>query len=364
MKQQTSTMMGTAAIATGLLLAAAAPSEAQERTWRMDIHAGVPNSSLYFQLTEEFARNVERMSAGRITARVLPDGAEIGAFEIMEAVDTGVIDVGYAWPHYWSGMHPAFMLFSNVPASVGMDQNVLMSWYYSGDGRALYNELLQDVMGFNVEAFLMQPMGPEPLGWFARPFETVEELRSFRFRVPPGIPGETYNAMGIPTVALPGSELVPAAQRGTLDAAEWIGPADDRNLGLHRVWNYYYLAGLHQHTSVAELLINRDWWNSLTEDLQAIIEAAVMQNVTQTMAVHMHQNALALVEYEAEGINVLNPPEEYFTAFLAAQGEVIQNYLDSNEFFARVYQSQVDFADLVRGYNLSNLGTYRAVTER
>jgi TRAP-type mannitol/chloroaromatic compound transport system substrate-binding protein len=354
---------GAVALASVLALGAPAPGQAQE-SWRMDIHTAVPNSSLYFRLTEEFAESLERMSGGRIQTHVLPDGAEIGAFELLEAVDGGVITAGYAWPHYWSGLHPAYVLFSNVPASVGMDQSVLMSWYYSGGGRELYRELMQDVMNLDVEAFLMQPMGPEPLGWFSREFENMDALRSLRFRVPPGISGETYNAMGVPAVALPGSELVPAAQRGTLDAAEWIGPADDRNLGLHRVWNYYYLQGLHQHTSVAELLVSKTWWDSLPDDLQAIVEAAVMQNVTLTMAVHMHENARAIAEYEAEGVNVLDTPEDYFTTFIEAQNGVIQNYLDTDEFFARVHESQVEFADLLRPYHSRALGTYTRVTDR
>ncbi|MDN2567082.1 TRAP transporter substrate-binding protein [Aquibium sp. A9E412] len=323
---------------------------AQEETHRMNIQTAVPTSSLYFGLVEDFAEKVETMSGGRIEVEVLPDGAEVAAFEILDAVSNCVVEAGYAWPHYWSGKHPAYVLFSNVPASTGMDQQSLMSWYYSGEGRALYTELTQDIMGMNVVPFLMQPMGPDPLGWFSKPFENMDEFRSIKYRSPPGIAGQTYNAMGVPAVAMPGGDIVPSAQRGTIDAAEWIGPADDRNLGLDSIWNYYYLQGLHQQTDVGELVVCRDFWDDLPEDLRAIVETAVMANVAMTQAVNLHENAKAVREYEEEGIQLLDTPDEYYELFIEAQNEVVQDYLADDPFFARVYKSQADFAELVYPY--------------
>ena len=353
----------TSAAAMATVLAGAATLHAQEETYELNIQTAVPNSSLYFQLTEDFAARVERMSGGRIEVTVLPDGAEVSAFEILDAVSDGVITGGYAWPHYWSGKHSAFVLFSNVPASTGMDQDTLMSWYYAGDGQALYDELVQDIMGYDVKTFLMQPMGPDPLGWFAEPFENMEDFRSIKYRSPPGIAGQTYNAMGVPAVAMPGGDIVPAAQRGTIDAAEWIGPADDQFLGLSDIWSNYYLQGLHQQTDVGELIINGQWWEELPDDLKAIIEAAVLANVTMTRAVNLKSNAEAVVDYEQQGINVLDTPDEYYTMFIEAQNEVIQDYMD-DEFFARVYQSQENFADMVYPYHSRIVTLYDRVIQR
>ncbi len=228
---------------------------------------------------------------------------------------TAFIEAGYAWPHYWSGKSPAFVLFSNVPASTGMDQQSLISWYYSGEGEDLYRQLLQDVMQLNVVSFLMQPMGPDPLGWFSKPFENMDEFRSIKYRAPPGIAGQTYNEMGVPAVAMPGGEIVPAAQRGTIDAAEWIGPADDRNLGLDKIWKYYYLQGLHQQTDVGELIVNKDFWDGLPDDLRAIVRSAVLANATMTEATNLVENAKAVREYEEAGINMLDTPDEYYDHF-------------------------------------------------
>lgn len=340
-----------AGVALGAVTLMGGASHAQDAEYTMNIQTAVPNSSLYFKLNEDFANRVERMSAGRLEVDVLPAGAEVAAFEILDAVSDGVVEAGYAWPHYWSGKHGAYVLFSNVPASTGMDQQSLMSWYYVGAGKDLYTELTQDIMGLNVVPFLMQPMGPDPLGWFSKPFENMEEFRSIKYRAPPGIAGRTYNQMGVPAVAMPGGEIVPAAQRGTIDAAEWIGPADDRNLGLSKIWDYYYLQGLHQQTDVGELIINKDFWDGLPDDLKAIVESAVMANVAMTQVTNLHENSKAVRQYEEEGINVLDTPDEYYDLFIKAQSEVIQDFLESDEFFAKVYQSQADFAKLVYPYH-------------
>jgi TRAP-type mannitol/chloroaromatic compound transport system substrate-binding protein len=169
--------------------------------------------------------------------------------------------------------------------------------------------------------------------------------------------------MGVPAVAMPGGEIVPAAQRGTIDAAEWIGPADDRNLGLSDIWDYYYLQGLHQQTDVGELIVNLDWWEELPDDLKAIIETAVLANATMTNATNLYENARAVQEYQEGGINVVDTPEEYYSAFIEAQNGVVTEYLESDEFFARVYQSQSDFADLVYPYHSRVVTLHRNVVE-
>ena len=345
-------------MSTALALATASSVKAQDEVHKMDIQTAVPNSSIYFGLLEKFAERLERMSNNRLEVRVLPDGAEVQAFEILDAVSDGIVEAGYAWPHYWSGNHSAYVLFSNVPASTGMDQQSLMSWYYEAGGQELYTELTDEIMGYNTVPFLLQPMGPDPLGWFSQPFESMEQFQELKYRAPPGIAGRTYNEMGVPSVAMPGGEIVPAAQRGTIDAAEWIGPADDQALGLNTIWDYYYLQGLHQQTDVGELQINRDFWDGLPDDLKAIIETAVLASEAETGHVNLHENAKAVRQYQEEGIEVLDTPEDYYTAFIEAQNTIIQEYIEENEFFAKVYESQVAFAELVYPYHSRNLELY------
>ena len=172
---------------------------------------------------------------------------------------------GYAWTHYWSGKHPTAGLFSNpmAGAGVGLDQLSHVAWIYEGGGYDLYRKLYTDMLKVNVEPLFVQPMGPDPLGWFKTPINDIADFKKMKYRSPPGITGEIFKEMGVAAVALPGGEIVPAAQRGVIDAAEWIGPADDLNLGLQTVWKNYYLQGLHQSTDIGEVLINKTVWDKL-----------------------------------------------------------------------------------------------------
>ena len=245
---------GAAALGTAFV---AAPVLAQNVT-RLKIQTAVPSSSIYYDLMKRMADRVDKMSAGRLKLEMLPDGAVVAAFEIVDAVDKGVVDGGYAWTHYWSGKNTAAGLYSNpaAGAGTGMDQLSHVAWLFQGGGYAMYKRFYSDALKLNIEPFMVQPMGPDPLGWFKNPINSLEDMKKLKYRSPPGLVGEIFKEMGINAVAMPGAEIVPAAQRGVLDAAEWIGPADDMALGFHNVFKHYYLQGLHHSTDVGEMLLN------------------------------------------------------------------------------------------------------------
>jgi TRAP-type mannitol/chloroaromatic compound transport system substrate-binding protein len=166
-----------------------------------------------------------------------------------------------------------------------------------------------------------------------------------KYRAPPGITGEIFKEMGVAAVAMPGGEIVPAAQRGTIDAAEWIGPADDRNLGLHTIWKNYYLQGLHQSTDVVEVLFNKDFFNGLTPDLQAILRTAAMASMAETYAFNVYRNAQAIVELrEKHGVEIRDTPEEFYGEYLRATNIVLDRYAAKDPFFKEVLDSQRNFA--------------------
>ena len=249
------------------------------------MQTAVPSASIYFELLKRYADRVDKMSNGRIKMEVLPDGAIVPAFEILDAVDKGIVEGGYAWTHYWSGKHPAAGIFSNPMAGSGVGLDQLRTSLGSDRRRrqqALPSGSTPKSSRSTCEPLMIQPMGPDPLGWFKRPIKDVADFKNMKYRAPPGITGEIFKEMGVAAVALPGGEIVPAAQRGTIDAAEWIGPADDLNLGLHTVWKNYYLQGLHQSTDIGEVLINKTWWNKLSPDLQEILRGAAMASMMET----------------------------------------------------------------------------------
>lgn len=348
------------AAAAVFLLGMPAPGQAaDQKSYSFSIQTAVPNASLYFKLLEKFSRQVDLMSGGRLKVEVLAAGAVVGPFEILDAVSNDVVKAGYVWPNYFSGKNSAFVLFSNAPASTGLDQASLVAWYYRGGGEKLYQELLEDVMKFNVKPFLMQPMGPDPLGWFKKPIKDMDEFKGFKYRSPPGIPGETYQAMGISAVGVPGGEIVPSAQRGVIDAAEWIGPADDRNLGLQKIWKYYYVQGLHQQTDIGQIFINGDFWKSLPPDLQEIIRVAAKANIAETLEANIYDNAVALHHFiDNEGVKVLDTPSDYYAKFIAQEKKVTQKYAEQNPFFKKVVDSQTEFAKMVYPYQSRILTLY------
>jgi TRAP-type mannitol/chloroaromatic compound transport system substrate-binding protein len=333
------------------MLAASTVAHAQQHRVRMQ--AGVPAASMFYELTKRFGDRVERMSNGRVKFEIVPDGAILPVYELLDGVDKGIVDAGYSWTHFWSGKHPAAGLFSNpmAGAGVGLDQMSHMAWFYEGGGEALYNKLWTDVLKVNVVGFMMHPMGPDPLGWFKQPIKDMADFRKLKYRSPPGITGEIFKEMGISATALPGSELLPAAQRGVIDAAEWIGPADDMNLGLHTVWKYYYLQGLHQSTDVSEVLFNKAYWNKLPKDIQEIIRAAAMASSLEGHNFHIARNAAALQKFKDEHkVQVLDTPKDFFPEFLRATNAVLDRYAAKDAFFKQVLDSQRTFSKNVVPY--------------
>ena len=334
-------LCGTVATVAAVVYAGAAFAQ-QQPTYRMRIQAAVPAASVYFELLKHFGERIDKMTGGRVKTEVLPDGAVVSAFEILDGVDKGVVEAGYAWTHYWSGKNPAAGLFSNpmAGAGVGLDQLSHMAWLTQGGGNELYQKLFSDVLKVNVQAFMIQPMGPDPLGWFKRPIKDTNDFKKLKYRAPPGITGEIFKEMGVSAVALPGGEIVPAAQRGTIDAAEWIGPADDLNLGLQTVWKYYYLQGLHQSTDVGDLYINKAFWNKLPADIQEIIRTAAMASIAETYTYNVYRNAQAVVKLRDQyKVQVLDTPKDFFPAFIKATNVVLDRFAAKDPYFKQVLES-------------------------
>jgi len=342
---------------------AVAPRDASaQQSFKMRLQTAVPAAADEFKMLQKFSQRVDAMTAGRLKIDVLPDGAVVGAFEILDAVDKGLVDSGFAWTHYWSGKHPAAMLFGSPSggSGLGMDQLAWVSWFLEGGGKELYRELFDQHLKVNVVGFIVQPVGPEALGWFKQPIRSLDDLRKRRFRTPPGIPGAIYKEMGVTAIALPGAEIIPSAERGVLDAAEWCCPVTDLAYGFHRAFKYYYLQGLHQNTVNGDIYINKNFWNKLPKDVQAIFEGATLASLMESTAYRIRANALALTELKTKhGVQVMETPPDYFPAFMAAAKKVMDENAAKNPFFKKVLDSQAEFAKQVVPYwvNIQKLNT-------
>jgi TRAP-type mannitol/chloroaromatic compound transport system substrate-binding protein len=347
--------------AAALLLVANSAVAQTAQSVKIRLQTAVPSASIYFELLKRYADRIDKMSAGRVKMEVLPDGAIVPAFEILDAVDKGVVEAGYAWTHYWSGKHPAAGLFSNPMAGsgAGLDQLSHMAWLLEGGGMDLYRKFYTQVLKVNVEPFMVQPMGPDPLGWFKNPINSVADFKKLKYRSPPGITGEIFKEMGVGAVALPGGEIVPAAQRGVIDAAEWIGPADDLNLGLHTIWKNYYLQGLHQSTDIGEVIVNKAVYDKLPADVKEIMKAAAMASMAETYSFNVFRNATAIVKLRNEfKVEIRDTPKDFFPEFVRATNVVLERYAAKDAFFKEVLDSQRNFGKTVVPYWTKILDLY------
>lgn len=349
------------ALILAMCLAFLGTSQAYAAKYTLQIQTAVPGSSMYFQTMDRLGKRIEKLSNGEIKVEVFADGAIVKAFEILDAVSEGIINGGQAWTHYWSGKHPAGLLFAAPTGGlgVGLDQAGLLAWAWEGDGNKLLNQYYQKELGYDIKAWLSMPMGPEPFGWFPKEYASVDEMRSAKFRSPPGIPSETFKLIGMPVVSMPGSEIVPSAQRGVIDAAEWISPGDDRNLGLADVWKHYYLQGLHQALSIGDVYINKTWFDKLPEHLQYVIEESMRASVADQVVMNVSLNSQALKEMVTKkGVKLEDTPDDYITEYMAAVPKILGKYADKNPFFAEVLKSLNDWAELTVPYQVKVNGVY------
>jgi TRAP-type mannitol/chloroaromatic compound transport system substrate-binding protein len=341
-------------------LITASPALAAKK-YELKIQTAVPSSSMYFETMERLGERIEKLSNGQIKVEVFASGAIVKAFEILDAVSDGIVNGGQAWTHYWSGKHPAGLLFAAPTAGlgVGLDQTGLLSWAWEGEGGDLLNQYYQEELHYNIKAWLTMPMGPEPFGWFPHSFDSLEELKQMKFRSPPGIPSESFKAIGMPVVSMPGSEIVPSAQRGVIDAAEWISPGDDKLLGLSDVWKSYYLQGLHQALSIGDVYINNDWYNSLPDHLKFVIEVSMKAMVADQVSMNVSINSEALRDMVVnEGVKLHDTPEEYFQAYMKVVPQIMNKYSDKSPFFKEVFESLNKWADLTVPYQVKVNGLY------
>ena len=324
----------------------AAPAASAKTTLR--VQSVIPTKADEVTMLRDYADNVRALTQGEVDIEILPVGAVVGVKETLDAVDKGLIEGGFAWTHYWSGKHPAASLFGSptAGAGLGMDNIAWVSWYMFGGGKELYDRLW-DEMGVNVKGLMLQPVGPEALGWFKEPINSLDDFRKYRYRAPPGIPGETYNEIGVAAVAMGGGDILPALEKGTIDAAEWCCPKPDSVFGFQKVLKHYYLQGLHQVVVNADMYINRDVWNSISPEHQKAMEVAADASLMRAMAYRIYENGKALKDLtDNHGVILHDTPADYFPAYMNAVNTTMKKYKEENPFFLEVWNSMRDFADV------------------
>ena len=295
-----------------------------------------------------FAERVDKLTAGQVKIEALAAGQIVPPFEILDATHKKVIDGGHGIAYYWVGKNKAATLFSATPAGIaGMDHMDYLGWIYEGGGLDLWWEFYQKELKLNVLAFPILPASPQALGWFKRPIKSLADFKGMKCRQT-GIVAEIYQRMGQQTVNLPGGEIVPAAQRGVIDCAEWVGGVEDLKLGLPQVWKYHYTPGMHESASIGELIINTEVWAGLSAQQQESVRSATTETFLRWWVKWQRQNADAIEEMRTKyGTQILRTPPEVLIAFFKTWDEIAKEESAKNPFFKRVLDSQRAYASKV-----------------
>lgn len=317
----------------------------QKIVWK--VQSAWPATNLLHISALEMGKMIEEMSGGRFKWEMSAAGTVVGSFEVLDAVNRGLLDATHAWPGYWAGKNSAAGLFAPGPAGpFGMDREEYISWLFAGGGLELYNELLQKELKMNVFVPVFTTSLPywEPLGWFKKPFNSLDDLRKMKFRTS-GLGMEMMKGMGISVVTLAGGEVIPALERGTVDGAEWAIPSHDILMGFHNVTKNYYMPDLRQPASYQEIIVNKAKWDALPADLKAIVKWAGMAEIVRMTAYSVDQDSKAIEELVTKhGVKVLRTPDDILKAQVKAIDKVYEAEAAKNPFFAKVLKSQKDFA--------------------
>jgi TRAP-type mannitol/chloroaromatic compound transport system substrate-binding protein len=295
-----------------------------------------------------FAERVDKLTGSQVKIEALAAGQIVPAFEILDATSKKVIDGGHGVSYYWVGKNKAATLFSATPAGpFGMDHFDFLGWLHEGGGNALYEEFYRDVLKLNVIGMPVGGASPQAMGWFKRPIKDLADFRGMKCRQT-GIVAEIYQRMGMQTVNMPGGEIIPSAQRGVIDCAEWVGGIEDLRLGLPQVWKYHYTPGMHESNSMLELIINTDVWKSFTPQQQEAVRSATLETFVRWGVRWQKQNADAIEEMRTKhGTQMLRTPPAVLIDFLRTWDKIAAEESQKSPFFKKVLDSQREYASKV-----------------
>src|SRR4051794_16717163 len=330
-----------AALTTAATVAAPAVVSAQgpinmrwQSTW--------PSKDIFHEFALDYAKKVNEMTGGELRIEVLPAGAVVPAFGLLDAVSKGTLDGGHGVLVYHYGKQTALALWGSGPG-FAMDANMLMAWHKYGGGKELLEKLYASI-GANVVSFPYGPMPTQPLGWFKRPVTKVEDFQGLKFRTV-GISIDVFQGLGAAVNALPGGEIVSAMDRGLLDAAEFNNASSDRALGFADVSKVCMLQSYHQNAEQFEIMFNKAKYDALPGKVRAIISYAV-DAAGQDMSVKaIDRYSTDYAELQSkDGVKFYKTPDAILKRQLEIFDEVAKKKAAENALFKEIIESQLAFA--------------------
>lgn len=339
----------------------AMPNVSRAQTVTLKMQSSWSSSDPFHEMAGQYVERVEKMAGGRLKIDLLPAGAVVKAFQVQDAVNDGVLDGGHWVTAYWYGKHKAASLFGTGPV-FGCDAHQILAWMHYGGGKDMYRELVQDVLGLNLVGYFCMPMPTQPLGWFKKHIQSVDDMRGLKYRTV-GLATDIMQGMGLRVTQLPGGEIMPALEKGVIEAFEYNNPTADSRFGAQDVSKHYHMGSYHQAAEFFEIIYNKNKFDGLPDEHKAILEyaaeAANTANFGWAMDIYSQDLQKLINEH---GVNVYRTDESIMAAQLESWDKVLER-LNQDEFFKKVVDSQKEWSERVGFYNLLNQADYKLAYE-
>ena len=295
---------------------------------------------------ENLSKYVEEMSNGRLKIKVYGQGELVPPMGVFDAVSQGNVELGHAASYYWIGKIKSAQFFTAVP--FGLTAQEMNGWLHYGGGLELWEEAYAP---FDLVPLAGGNTGVQMAGWFNKEINSLEDLRGLKMRIP-GLAGDIITRAGAETVQLPGNEIFLSLQQGVIDAAEWVGPYNDLTFGLHQVAKYYYYPGWHEPGSTLEIIVNRNAFESLPKDLQAIVKYGARAVNQEMLDEYTARNNKALRELvDKHGVELRKLPDDVLIKLRNISAEVMQEFIKGDEMAQKIYESYNSFKKEVTAYH-------------
>ncbi len=345
-------LTGAAGIAAAGAAAVAMPNVSRAQTVTLKMQSSWSATSPFQEMAKQYIDRATAMAGGRLKIDLLASGAVVKAAQVQEACHKGVLDAGHSVTAYWHAKNEAASLFGLGPV-FGANASQILAWIHYGGGKELYRELVQDVLRLDLVGFFAMPMPAQPLGWFKFHVESAGQLRGVRYRTV-GLAAEVMRGMGLKVTQLPGSGIMPALERGDIDAFEFNNPTSDSRFGAQYVSKHYHMGSYHQAAEFFEIVFNKTRFDGLPKEHQAILEYSAEAASTANYGWAMDAYAADLQKLiDEHGVNVYRTAKSIFSAQLGSWDKVLAR-LNEDPFFKKVADSQKAWSKRVAFYDIVN----------
>lgn len=335
----------------------AMPNVSRAATTTLKMQTGWGATSPFFEFAGQYKTRVEAQSGGRLKIDLLPSGAVVKTFQIADAVHKGSVDAGHGVTAYWYGKDKSASLFGTGPV-FGCNAAQILGWIHYGGGKELYAELLEKRLKLNIKGFFSLPMPTQPLGWFAKHIKSADDLRGLKYRTV-GLATDIMQGMGAKVTALPGGEIIPALEKGVIEAFEFNNPTADSRFGAQDVSKHYHMGSYHQAAEFFEITFNGDKFKGLPKEHQAILEYSAEAANTASYGSAMDQYSKDLQKLiKDHGVNVYRTDSSILKAQLKSWDKTLKR-LNKDSFFKKVVDSQKAWSERVAFYDLLNSADYK-----